>query len=44
MGVGPSKEKLLELIKTYSKSNKTHNNYKLEFQIDQENEICGGDE
>jgi hypothetical protein len=44
MGVGPSKEKLLELIKTCSKSNKTHNNYKLEFQIDQENEICGGDE
>ena len=44
MGVGPSKEKLLELIKTYSKTNKAQNNYKLEFQIDQENEICGGDE
>ena len=43
MGVGPSKEKLLELIKKSSKS-KTENSFKLDFQIDQENEICGGDE
>ena len=44
MGVGPSKEKFLELIKKNSKTNIEENNYKLEFQIDQENEICGGDE
>jgi hypothetical protein len=44
MGVGPSKEKLLELIKKSSKSNVTENNYKLDFQIGQDNEICGGDE
>ena len=43
MGVGPSKEKLLELIKKSSKTNETEN-FKLDFQIDQENEICGGDE
>ena len=43
MGVGPSKEKLLELIKKSSKTNKTEN-FKLDFQIDQDNEICGGDE
>ena len=44
MGVSPSKEKLLQLIKTCSKTNKEENNYKLDFQIDQDNEICGGDE
>ena len=44
MGVGPSREKLLEMIKKSSKTNKTENNYKIEFQIDQDNEICGGDE
>ena len=44
MGVGPSKEKLLELIKNYSKTNVTENNYKIDFHITQDNEICGGDE
>jgi hypothetical protein len=44
MGVGPSKEKFLELVKSCSKFNDEQNNFKLEFQIDQENEICGGDE
>lgn len=44
MGVGPSKEKLLELIKKSSKSNVKENNYKLEFQVGQDNEICGADE
>ena len=44
MGVGPTKEKFLELIKKNAKTNKAENNYKLEFQIDQDNEICGGDE
>ena len=44
MGVSPSKEKLLQLIKTCSKTNKEENNFKLDFQIDQDNEICGGDE
>lgn len=43
MGVGPSKEKLLELIKKCSKSSTSENNYKLEFQIGPENEIGGGD-
>ena len=44
MGVGLSKEKLIELIKKSSKTNKTESNFKLDYQIDQENEICGGDE
>ena len=44
MGVGPSKEKLLELVKKSSKSNVKENNYKLEFEIGQDNQICGGEE
>ena len=44
MGASPTKEKLLELIKKSCKSSKAENNYKLEFQIEQENEIFGGDE
>lgn len=43
MGVGPTKEKLLELIKSSARTNKK-DSYKIEFQIDQENEIFGRDE
>ena len=36
MGVGPSREKLLEIIKASSNSNKSQNNYKLEYHLDSE--------
>ena len=44
MGVGPSKEKLIQLLKESSNKDNEQNNYKLEFRIDQENEIYGGDD
>ena len=43
MGVGLTKEKLLELIKNSSQNNNKENNYKIEYKIDQENEIGGGE-
>lgn len=43
MGVGPTKEKLLEIIKTSSKTNETQN-YKIEYHIEEESKISGGDE
>ena len=43
MGVGPTKEKLLELIKKYSKTSTNENNYKLEYEIGPDNEIGGGE-
>lgn len=39
MGVGPSREKLLEIIKASSNSNKSQNNYKIDFHL--ESEIIG---
>lgn len=36
MGVGPSREKLLEIIKASSNSNKSQYNYKLEYHLDSE--------
>ncbi len=43
MGVGLTKEKLLELIKNSSKKSTNENNYRIEFKLDQENEIVGGE-
>ena len=39
MGIGPSREKLLEIIKASSNSNISKNNYKIEFHL--ESEIIG---
>ena len=36
MGVGPSREKLLEIIKASSNSSKSQNNYKIEYHLDSE--------
>lgn len=44
MGVGPSKEKFLELVKACSKTNNVQNNYKIEYQIDQDNQIYAEDD
>ena len=44
MGGSLSREQFLKLVKSCSKTSNVQNDCKLEFQIDQDNVICGGDE